>query len=281
MGTLVSDDGAPARPVSVGIVDDLDDMRLLLRMAFDRDDRFVVVGEGKDGREAIEMAGRVQPDLLVLDRRMPVLGGVEAIPEIRLAAPRTAILLYTTGLDRHTAQAALAAGALDVLNKMPPGPDMVDVVARVLVDHWADPEAEIQVQVGPVPQRAAQIWLDNTSRLLAAIRAHPEVFDAPVPDEVLDAFEVFLETWRSLTGAAGDFKWVARVRPSEVRDLVEHWAALDRMTDEQLAAMGVGWSPPEGTPFFEALVAGVLAALEAHAETQQLARTLAGQWASA
>lgn len=276
----MSDAAEADRRVTVGVVDDLDDMRFLLRMAFGRDRRFNVIGEGENGMQAIDLAARVQPDLLVLDRRMPVMGGMEAIPEIRRVAPRTAILLYTTGVDRSLAQAAIAAGAVDVLEKMPPGPDLIDVVARVLVDHWADPDAEIEIHVGPVPQEAARIWLANTTRLLAGVRAHPELFQDPVPDDVLDEFDSFLATWRSLTGVPGDFRWVARVPPANVRRLVEHWAALDRMSDDQLAALGLTWSPPEGTPFFEALVSGVLTALATHEETQQLARALAGQWAA-
>ncbi|HEX9530426.1 MAG TPA: response regulator [Acidimicrobiales bacterium] len=270
-----------ARRVTVGLVDDLDDVRFLLRLAFERDERFEVVGEAADGRQAVELAARCQPDLLVLDSNMPVMGGVEAIPHIRRASPRTAVLLYTAGVDRTTAQAAVAAGAVDVLEKMPPGPTMVDMVAHVLVDHWAGPDAAIHVEVGPVPQAAARVWLANTSRLVAAVRAHPELFAEPIPADVLDDFEGFLATWRSLAGEGEEFHWIARAKPADVRRLVTHWAALDRMTDEQLAALEVTWSPPEGTPFFEALVEGVLAALSAHDETQQLAVALTRQWATA
>jgi DNA-binding NarL/FixJ family response regulator len=51
------------------------------------------------------------PELLILDRQMPVMGGVEALPEIRRGSPDTAVVLYTAGPDAGTYRAAVAAGA--------------------------------------------------------------------------------------------------------------------------------------------------------------------------
>ena len=50
------------------------------------------------------------------------------------------------------------------------------------------------------------------------------------------------------------------------------------MSDQQLEALGIHWSPPEGQPFFHALTAGVLRALERHEETKELAARLSTQW---
>src|SRR5687768_4414011 len=106
-----------AGPLRVVLVDDAADIRMLLRLQLRRDARFVVVGEGADGLEAIELAERLQPDLMVLDRQMPVLGGVEAIDRIRRVSPGTAVVLYTATSDDETQHAALAAGALTVVDK--------------------------------------------------------------------------------------------------------------------------------------------------------------------
>lgn len=266
------------RAVTVVLVDDEPDIRFLLRLAFARDDRFKVVGEGATGAEAIELASQARPDLLVLDRNMPVLGGVEALPDIRAVSPRTAVVLYTAGADRQAAQAAFAAGALEVLDKMAPGANMIETVAAVLADHWADPEAEIHVAIGPVSADAARVWIANTSKIMAAVRAHPERVAEPPSADVLDRIEFLLDSWASLLAQDGEFRWAARARPDDVRRLVEQWAALDRMTDAELDALGVRWSPPEGGPFFEALTAGVLEALNAHDETRKLGGLLAGQW---
>ncbi|GAC1316977.1 MAG: hypothetical protein NVSMB12_14350 [Acidimicrobiales bacterium] len=267
-----------ARHVTVGLVDDIADIRMLLRMAFDRDGRFEVVGEGANGVEAIELVARTHPDLLVLDRRMPVLGGVEALAQIRDTSPRTEVVLYTTGVDRNTAQAAVAAGALQVMEKIAPGPDLIEMVAQLLADHWAAPEADVLIEVGPVPVTAARVWLANTTRLLAAIRSHPEALEPPPSPAALDLMESLVATWRLLADEPGDFRWVARARPEEVRVLVEEWATIDGMSEEQLERLGVGWSPAEGEPFFRALTAGVLDAMVAHEETRQLGRVLADRW---
>jgi len=269
--------GVEERQVRVAIVDDNDDIRLLLRLSFGADPRFMVVGEGVNGEEAIELAGREQPDLMVLDRQMPVLGGVEALPAIREGSPRTAVVLYTAGSDTGTYQAALSAGAVDVLDKTGDGA-IVDRVAEILVGHWADEAATVEVRVGPVASEAARVWVANTSCILLAIRAHPEMLPIRVPDDVMDLFGRFLKTWGDLAHERAEFTWVARTSPQEIQRLVENWATLDRLSDDDLATLGCTWSPPEGQPFFNALTAGVLEALEAHAESRALARVLAEQW---
>ena len=271
---------APRR-VRVAIVDDLADVRLLLRVLFETDDRFEVVGEARNGVEAIELAESMSPDVIVLDRQMPVMGGVEALPEIRRRAPRAAVVLYTAGADTNTAQAALAAGALQVLDKAGSATAFVDELATVLLGHWASPDADVEIRVGPVTSAAARAWVANTQGIIAAIRAQPEVLGEPVPDDVLDLFERFLEEWAAVAADTEVFRWVARADVAEVQRLVEHWAAVDRMTDEQLERLGVQWSPPEAAPFFRALTAGVLDAIAAKEGMRQLADTLARQWPAA
>lgn len=269
------------RRVRVAIVDDTDEVRQLLRMAFRFDPRFDVVGEGTNGREAIALAAAEQPDLMVLDRQMPVMDGMAAIPEIRASSPRTAIVLYTAGTDTGTYQTAISAGALDVVDKTAVGDSVPDTIAAVLLDHWANQAATVEVRVGPVPSEAASLWMVNTAGILDALRRHPEVMPVAVPEDVLDLFGRFLETWGGIAREEAEFFWVARTTPDELQRVVEYWAALDRLTDDDLAALGCTWSPPEARPFFNALTAGVLEALEAHAESRELARTLAEQWPEA
>jgi CheY-like chemotaxis protein len=216
--------------------------------------------------------------VIVLDRQMPVMGGVEALPEIHRRAPRAAVVLYTAGADTHAAQAALAAGAIDVLDKAGSTSSFVDNLADVLLGHWAGPSADVDIRVGPVSSESARAWVANTCEILAAVRAHPEVLDEPVPDDVLDLFESFLEEWGAVAADTEVFRWVARADVAQVQRIVEHWAAVDRMSDEQLAELGVHWSGPEARPFFHALTAGVLDAVAAREEMRQLADTLSGQW---
>lgn len=270
--------GGTTRRVRVVIVDDTEDIRLLLRFSFRTDPRFELVGEGVNGREAIDLAARERPDLMVLDRQMPVLGGVEALPEIRAVSPRTAVVLYTAGADAGTYQAAVSAGAVQVVEKGAMASSVVDTLAGILVAHWASDDASVEVRVGPVASEAARIWVANTAQILEALRRRPEVLAEPVPVEVLDLFARFLDTWSQVAREQEIFTWVARTTPSEIQRLVEYWAAMDRLADEDLARLGCQWSPPEALPFFHALTAAVIEALDAHAESRELAHSLAAQW---
>ena len=271
-------DGAVPR-VRVAVVDDSPPIRLLLRTVLSLDDRFEVVGEAVDGVEAVELAAAALPDLMVLDRDMPRLDGVGAIPRIRAVAPRCAIVLFTAASDAGTHQAAMSAGASDVLHKSALGPDLVDALGGALVGHLAELGATLEVRVGPVAADAARAWIANTRVLLAAVRRHPEVLDEPVRPEVLELFERFLESWWRVATVEDEFSWQARAVPEDVRSLLEQWASIDRMTDEQLAVLGCSWAPPEAQPFWAALTEGVLLALQEQAATRDLAEALAEQWA--
>ena len=75
------------------------------------DGRFEVVGQASDGAEAIAAAGRLHPDLILMDLRMPGMGGVEAIRAIRADAPDLPIGVLTMFESREHVQSALKAGA--------------------------------------------------------------------------------------------------------------------------------------------------------------------------
>jgi DNA-binding NarL/FixJ family response regulator len=271
-----TDDDVPDRRVRVMIVDDSHVVRFSVRALLETDDRFEVVAEGTNGQEAIDLAAELQPDLVLLDRQMPVMGGMEAIPGIRQTAPHTAVVLYTAFVDGPTAQAALAAGAADILEKGTSSSDLVDDLATILLSQWADPDAT-DVRVGPLDSNAASVWIDNTTTIIEALRAHPEVVD--VPGDVLDLFERFIDAWREIAWANDEFTWAARASASEVRRLVEQWVTVNALSDEQMARLGCHWSPPEGAPFFEALVEAIGSALGRHEETRQLSAVLLRQTA--
>jgi hypothetical protein len=209
---------------------------------------------------------------------MPGLTGVEALPEIRRRAPTTAVVLYSGETDRHLPGRALAAGAVAVLEKGTVGTSIVDGLAEILLGHLAGPEAEVEIRLGPVDAVAARVWVNNTSLIVAAVRAHPEVLDEPVPDAVLDQFVALLDTWRTLASETEDFYWTARGDALDVENLVDWWARIDRLSPDQLAALGVHWSPPEGEPFFRALTACIMDAISARRDMEALVAVLKYQW---
>lgn len=78
--------------VRVLLVDDLPDIRLVMRLLLEADGRAEVVGEAADGNEAVRLAAELHPDAVVLDLRMPGLDGVSALPLIRDASPGTVVV---------------------------------------------------------------------------------------------------------------------------------------------------------------------------------------------
>ena len=99
------------------IVDDVADLRALLRMALSHNEEFEVVGEAANGLEAIMQAELHQPDLVVLDLSMPVLDGLEALPRILEVAPDARVVVLS-GFDQGRMRGpALAAGAAAYVEK--------------------------------------------------------------------------------------------------------------------------------------------------------------------
>jgi chemotaxis response regulator CheB len=103
--------------VRVVIVDDEEDLRFLAAESLRSDGRFVVVGEGANGAEAIDVVAEVQPDVVLLDLEMPWLTGAEAVPYLCSDAPGAVIILWTVAPDGPRAMDALALGASSVIDK--------------------------------------------------------------------------------------------------------------------------------------------------------------------
>jgi DNA-binding NarL/FixJ family response regulator len=85
---------------------------------------FAVVGEAADGVEAVERAREVQPDLVLLDLTMPGGGGLEALPNVRAAAPGCEVVVLTASGTEENLLAAIRAGAAGYLLKTEP-PDRI------------------------------------------------------------------------------------------------------------------------------------------------------------
>jgi DNA-binding NarL/FixJ family response regulator len=104
-------------PIGVLICDDVAAMRGLLRVIVELNPDLRIVGEATNGNEAVSQATALQPDVIILDLSMPVRTGLDALPEIRAAAPSAAVIAFT-GLDEDVVgHAARAAGATHFLQK--------------------------------------------------------------------------------------------------------------------------------------------------------------------
>ena len=97
-------------PHTVLIADDTPEIRNLLRMNFELEQDFLVVGEADNGLTAIELARDHQPDLVLLDLAMPVMDGLQALPEITEATPGTRVVVLSGFNADQVADEALALG---------------------------------------------------------------------------------------------------------------------------------------------------------------------------
>jgi DNA-binding NarL/FixJ family response regulator len=116
------------RPIRLLIVDDHPVIRDGLRGVFTGDPDFEVVGEAGDGAEAVAMVERNPADVVLMDLRMPRMGGVEAIARLREAAPATRVLVLTTFDTDRDVLPAIEAGATGYLLKDAPREELVRAV---------------------------------------------------------------------------------------------------------------------------------------------------------
>jgi DNA-binding NarL/FixJ family response regulator len=113
------------------IADDEPLVRAGIRAILDSDSDIDVVGEASDGREAVELVRATNPDVAVLDIRMPRMSGIEATSELRQLGVRAAVVILTTfGNDDNIAQ-AIGAGADGFLIKASAPRDLIDGVITV------------------------------------------------------------------------------------------------------------------------------------------------------
>lgn len=116
----------------VVVADDVVELRSLVRVALERSGRFEVVGEAGNGREAVEAAGLSRPDLVLLDISMPVMGGLEALPLVRVAAPDAIIVMLSGLSETQLAEDAQAGGAAAYLEKGAPPRELVRRLLEVM-----------------------------------------------------------------------------------------------------------------------------------------------------
>jgi DNA-binding NarL/FixJ family response regulator len=93
-------------------VDDHVLVRQGLRILLESEDDFIVVGEAQDGLQAVEMAGRLSPDVVVMDLAMPLRNGLEATRQIVAAAPTMRVLVLSGHDDGECVEQVRSLGAL-------------------------------------------------------------------------------------------------------------------------------------------------------------------------
>jgi DNA-binding NarL/FixJ family response regulator len=167
--------------VRVLVVDDQALFREALGTLLDARPEVEVVGEAGDGHQALERAGELAPDVVLMDLHMPVLDGIAATRRLRVEQPGVRVLALTTFDDDEDVFAALRAGALGYLLK--------DVSADRLVEAvQAAARGESVLQ----PSVAAKV-VARFAQLDDAPRARPQPLVVPLSDRELDVLRLLAD----------------------------------------------------------------------------------------
>jgi DNA-binding NarL/FixJ family response regulator len=125
------DDTTERRPLRILVVDDHEVVRQGLVALLDRREAFEVVAQAGTVAEAIAEAARFEPDVVVMDVRLPDGSGIEACREIRGTRPQTRVIMLTSYPDEEAVLSAIIAGAAGYLLKQIRGRDLVAALEAV------------------------------------------------------------------------------------------------------------------------------------------------------
>lgn len=120
--------------IRVLLADDHKIMRDGLRTLLEKDQEIIVVGEAEDGREAVQLAGKLSPDVIIMDVAMPDLNGIEATRRITAENPGIKLVGLSMHSDRRFISEMLKAGASGYLLKDCAFEELVTAIKSVVKD---------------------------------------------------------------------------------------------------------------------------------------------------
>jgi DNA-binding NarL/FixJ family response regulator len=123
-----------AVPARVVIIDDDEDVRELLTLMFDLDDRFELVGTAADGLAGIELVGRLVPEAVVVDLDLPGVDGLAVVDHVRDLALDIRIVVFSAFPDPFTLLEVLRHGAHGYLNKATAWSELLPMLAGLFHD---------------------------------------------------------------------------------------------------------------------------------------------------
>jgi DNA-binding NarL/FixJ family response regulator len=106
-----------ARPARVVLVEDNDIFRETLELLLELRTEVTVVGSAASGHEAVELCTRLEPDVVLVDYRMPGMNGAETTRAVLSAAPGTSVICLTASVAADEIDELLAAGAVACITK--------------------------------------------------------------------------------------------------------------------------------------------------------------------
>jgi DNA-binding NarL/FixJ family response regulator len=126
------------RPISVYVVDDVPELRELVKFGMEDDPGFEVVGEAGDGRSALEGIAEMRPAAVLLDLSMPDMNGLEAILEIRKSDADVAIIVLSGFTADRMRAPTIERGADDYVEKGSPMDELRDATRTAVAARRGD-----------------------------------------------------------------------------------------------------------------------------------------------
>ncbi len=153
-----------ANPISVLIVDDHAVVRRGVLAFLKHKLALRVIGEACNGQEAVQLCEEQQPDVILMDLRMPILDGVAATRLIHRQFPRIQIIALTTFQDKELVHDALEAGAISYLLKNVSGDEIVEAIRRAYEGRPTLAPEAVQALIQSPPEAESAIGHDLTLR---------------------------------------------------------------------------------------------------------------------
>ena len=113
------------------MVDDDSDIRALLQMNLDADERFQFAGEAEDGSHMLDLLLEATPDVVILDLDMPQVDGLEALKTIQDTRPTSKVVVFSARYDKYDADDLVGARAHLYIDKSRPVPDLLEEIVRL------------------------------------------------------------------------------------------------------------------------------------------------------
>ena len=120
------------KPIRVLIADDHSLFAAALQAILGGDKRFEVVALATDGRQAVDLASSLKPDVVLMDIAMPVLDGFQATRELRKRSPGTAVLMLTGSNARIDVDKARTSGAAGYVTKDRIAGELIDAIVEAV-----------------------------------------------------------------------------------------------------------------------------------------------------
>jgi DNA-binding NarL/FixJ family response regulator len=212
--------------IRVLITDDHKVVRRGLRGFLELDPALEVVGEASNGKEALDMARRLEPDVVLMDLLMPVMDGIEATREIRRRLPEVEVVALTSVLEDAAVTGAIKAGAIGYLLKTTDADELCEAI-----------KAAAAGQVRLAPEAAA--------RLIREVRTpeNPEALTEPLTERETEVLKLIARGMANKQIAREMFVAISTIK-THVNNLYRKLGVSSR-TQAALYAARVGLVPTD------------------------------------